>query len=219
MFRSTISGCALGALLLLMGCPDTGEDNDFDGFNELVDCDDNDASVFPGHEELCDGKDNDCDGEIDEDIPEDEGTTAYPDADGDGFGDDAAAETFCGDVPDDYVEVGGDCDDSDPEIHPDAVEDCTDGIDNDCDGEVDEDVATASATATATATTPTPTSSRAPTSCATGSTTTATGTSTRASTTWTTTASPAAWTVTTKSRRSSPARTRSATTSTTTATA
>ncbi len=74
------------------------------------DCDDQDATVYPGAEELCDGVDNDCDGVEDEDF----------DLDGDGFAGDG-----CG---------GADCDDGDASIHPDAVDYCEDGVDSDCDG-------------------------------------------------------------------------------------
>ncbi len=42
-----------------------------------------------------------------------------------------------GDIPENLVSVGGDCDDDDADLNPAAIEEC-DGIDNDCDGQVDD---------------------------------------------------------------------------------
>ena len=103
---------------LLVDCDDTDctDDADEDGFNECsedADCDDHDATVYPGASEVCDGLDNDCDGSV----PDDE-------ADGDQDGFSACA---------------GDCDDGDDASHPDASELCDDQVDNDCDGLVDGD--------------------------------------------------------------------------------
>ena len=39
-------------------------DNDGDGVTDELDCDDNDPEMSPLLDEVCDGKDNDCDGEI-----------------------------------------------------------------------------------------------------------------------------------------------------------
>ena len=41
-------------------------DADGDGYFSDEDCDDNSSTIYPGAEELCDGVDNDCDGDIDE---------------------------------------------------------------------------------------------------------------------------------------------------------
>ncbi len=97
------------------------------------DCDDTDETVFPGSAELCDGADNDCDGETDEDLA----ATWYADADGDGYGDPAGAVETCEAHPAGTVENGEDCDDRDETAYPGAEEIC-DGADNDCDSETDE---------------------------------------------------------------------------------
>jgi hypothetical protein len=136
------------SLLLLIGCPkEPGDDDtappadtapevidaDEDGYSAEVDCNDHDASIHPGAEELCDGVDNDCDEEIDEDLT----SVFYRDEDGDGYGDDGSAEALC-EAPDGWVSQGEDCDDSRDDVYPGAEEPC-DGADNDCDGETDED--------------------------------------------------------------------------------
>jgi len=100
------------------------------------DCDDGDPEVYPGYSEQCDGVDNDCDGETDEDVRYD----WYADADGDGFGDPGSAFDTC-DPPPGYVTDSTDCDDTEASAFPGGVEVC-DEADNDCDGTVDEDVTT-----------------------------------------------------------------------------
>jgi hypothetical protein len=102
-----------------------------------LDCDDTDATVHPGADEICDNIDNDCDGFVDDNDPSVTGTTLwYADLDGDGYGDETNTVMAC-DLPDGYVMVAGDCDDNDATVNPDAVEIC-DGIDNDCDGLYDD---------------------------------------------------------------------------------
>jgi hypothetical protein len=91
------------------------------------DCSDSDTAIHPGAVEICDGIDNDCDGEIDEGVI----ATFHPDGDGDGYGDPGASEDACepetGWVPD-----ATDCDDTDADVHPGAPEACN-GRDDDCD--------------------------------------------------------------------------------------
>ena len=109
-------------------------DDDGDGYAACEECDDQDAGSHPDATEYCDGLDNDCNGEVDDDAVG--GNTYYPDADGDEFVDLTVGIYAC-EAPDGYVEdLHGetDCDDSDPSVYPHAPEMDDDGIDQDCDG-------------------------------------------------------------------------------------
>jgi len=110
-------------------------DDDGDGQSEVDgDCDDEDPNNFTGNTELCDGQDNDCNGEVsagEVDLDED-GSLACADCDD---GDDSLEEL---DTDGDGVTTcSGDCDDNDASVYPGAPENWNDGLDNDCDGMVD----------------------------------------------------------------------------------
>ncbi len=112
-------------------CADPGA-----GFATLDgDCDDTDEEINPAANEICDGIDNDCDTQIDEGITF---TTYYTDADGDGYGT-GVGQSLCADPGAGFATLDGDCDDTDEEINPAANEIC-DGIDNDCDTQIDEGI-------------------------------------------------------------------------------
>ncbi len=99
---------------------------------EPGDCDDNDLNIYPGAEETCNGKDDDCDNSVDENVK----TQYWKDNDGDGYGGDASSVDAC-QAPAGYVTSNTDCNDDNPAAHPGATEAC-DGIDTNCNGEVDE---------------------------------------------------------------------------------
>ena len=114
-------------------------DEDGDGFAACEDCQDTMALVNPDAVEVCDGIDNNCDTWIDDNDPNLEGApTWYGDADGDTYGGQQFTAEAC-EAPQGYVDNSDDCDDLDKNTHPDATEVC-DESDNDCDGDIDEDV-------------------------------------------------------------------------------
>jgi hypothetical protein len=147
---AVVAVCLAGGV----ACPG-GEDADGDGVTvDAGDCNDQDPNTYPGAAEICDARDNDCDGAI----PDDE-----LDADGDGFigclgdcddtqaGVHPGADELCNGVDDDcdgsleeeddqdgdgLAECDGDCDDGDPWVNPEAADECGGG-DTDCDGDPD----------------------------------------------------------------------------------
>jgi hypothetical protein len=107
--------CAADQVCSAGACVSVNTDADGDGVKAAADCDDHDAAIHPGAAEICNGKDDNCDGKTDEGF----------DADGDGT-------PICA--------VSGkvaDCDDKDPAVHPGAAETCN-GKDDDCNGTIDE---------------------------------------------------------------------------------
>ncbi|MFO0746367.1 MAG: putative metal-binding motif-containing protein [Myxococcota bacterium] len=100
------------------------------------DCADGDARRPPGKTELCNGIDDDCDGQTDE-----VGATGcvqyWADVDDDGYGQDGNQAYLCAPIGDFTAIRGGDCDDSTARREPALTETCV-AIDDDCDGLVDE---------------------------------------------------------------------------------
>ncbi len=99
---------------------------------DATDCDDTSAQVNPGADEVCDGVDNDCDALVDEGVR----STFYLDADGDGYGDASSTDSACS-LPQGMADNGEDCDDTTETVYPGAEETCN-GVDDNCDGEIDE---------------------------------------------------------------------------------
>lgn len=90
------------------------DDDGYDRFTGIVDCNDFDKNVNPGAPEVCNHMDDDCDGIVDE-----------------GFDSDHDGVSTCDEPPD--------CDDSNKYVYPGVFEICDNSIDDDCDGDVDED--------------------------------------------------------------------------------
>lgn len=100
------------------------------------DCDDTDPSAKPGNPEICNGKDDNCNGDTDE--ADAAGCTVYYiDVDDDDYGVASSGQCLCATAGDRTATQIGDCNDALNTVNPDVVEGC-DAVDNDCDGGVDE---------------------------------------------------------------------------------
>ncbi|AEI63528.1 putative metal-binding motif-containing protein [Corallococcus macrosporus] len=117
------------------------DDEDGDGFvsrggpmNRGTDCDALRATAFPGAPELCNGLDDNCDGQKETGVVN---RFWYLDHDRDTFGRNGPGTEACDPPSELHVEVTGDCDDERADIHPNIVEACN-GLDDNCGGGIDE---------------------------------------------------------------------------------
>lgn len=94
-----------------------------------LDCNDRDPAINPQEKEVCDGKDNDCNGDIDDGVL----STYYLDADKDLWGD-SSKQYFACEKPIGYSDNVGDCNDKSPSIHPGATDIPNNNVDENCDG-------------------------------------------------------------------------------------
>lgn len=101
------------------------------------DCADRQADVYPGAAEVCNEKDDDCDGQINEGLVM---NTYYYDYDTDGYGLSAQSQVDCRAEGKFRALVTGDCDDGVHSTNPGAAETCN-GVDDDCDSLVDDGLA------------------------------------------------------------------------------
>ena len=112
------------------------DDDDGDGDPDASDCAPLDAKVSSLATEACNGKDDDCDDEVDE-----AGSLKcqkyYLDLDEDDFGDSAEVLCLCQKEGFYTASKSGDCGPENGDVFPGQVEACN-GLDDNCDGQVDE---------------------------------------------------------------------------------
>ncbi len=131
-FDDVLIGTIGSTAYLYEGC----QDADGDGECEDLDCDDTDSAINTSATEICDDKDNDCDGltdDSDTSLSSAGKSTFYRDADSDGYGVSTSTRSAC-DAPSGYVSNDDDCNDSSSSINPGATETTGDGTDSNCDG-------------------------------------------------------------------------------------
>jgi hypothetical protein len=103
--------------------------------SNITDCDDATGSTYPGATELCNTIDDNCDGQIDEGVQ----TVYFIDNDGDTYGNPSVSILACT-QPIGYTPDDNDCNDTDANINPGAEDIGGNGIDENCDGEIDNSI-------------------------------------------------------------------------------
>ena len=106
------------------------DDLDADGFEIEEDCNDENADIYPGAYENCDGVDENCDGQGDAGSPDE--LTLFADADADGYGDILTTELGC-EPNKEWVADNTDCDDTRADVNPGVEEVCGNRTDDNCD--------------------------------------------------------------------------------------
>jgi len=100
------------------------------------DCNDANGSVYPGATEICNSMDDNCNNQTDEGVQ----TVYFIDNDGDNYGNASAAILGCV-QPAGYTADNNDCNDTNAAINPGSIEVLGNGIDENCDGQIDNSIA------------------------------------------------------------------------------
>ena len=113
-------------------------DDDADGDDDPneTDCQPLNPAVSSLADEICNGKDDDCDDAVDEEDAV-KCTPWFHDADEDQYGVGDDSKCLCQVLPPYSAKVAGDCEPDEPAINPGAIEECN-GVDDNCDSVVDE---------------------------------------------------------------------------------
>lgn len=115
-------------------------DNDGDGVLSSKDCNDNNVAIHPYMTEACNGKDDNCN------LTVDEGCASTPS----GTNPTGTAPTADTDK-DGYPDGPSDCAPMNAAVHPGQPEACGNGVDDNCDGVIDENCSTPAPSGTTTA--------------------------------------------------------------------
>jgi hypothetical protein len=130
-YYADTDGDGFGAGDVISSCSDLGA-----GYvSNNTDCDDSNSNINSSATETCNTIDDNCDGQIDEGVQ----TVYFLDNDGDTYGNPSVSILACT-QPIGYTPDDTDCNDTDANINPGAEDIGGNGIDENCDGEIDNSI-------------------------------------------------------------------------------